>query len=204
MCGKGLNMIRNLIIAGVIEFITVIITLVLRQLFPALPLWSLIIIQAIIFLILMYAFAVYFWRIAHRIGLIDMPIVAGRWEGKLITSFDGNSKINDVSIIIEQHWLITTVHFQGQDAISHSLVATFFKRLSGEQVLAYIYRTQPTDDATIALEPHIGLCVLRLVEPNRLSGYYHYFFYDSERTEFIRGQLVLTRPRYVAELTIKP
>lgn len=199
-------MLRNLILTAIIALVSSFLTILINIVITDIPFWLLLLLQVVILLGLIYSFATYAWRwrIWQWLGLIKMPVVVGRWQGKLVTSYDSNSKINDVSLYIKQDWLFTTVYFEGRDATSHSLVATFFERSSGEEVLAYIYRAQPLPGVKTGLEPHIGLCVLRLIEPHRLSGYYHYFHYDDERTEFIRGQLVLTRPQYADALTIAP
>ena len=69
----------------------------------------------------------YLWRIGlvSKLGLVRMPILAGRWYGYLISSFDGHAKHHDLMITICQSWTQIAVFLTTAKSISRSCAAEF-------------------------------------------------------------------------------
>lgn len=198
-------MIQIVTVVFVLALLSILATLGIVGVSPTMTIAIALMIAFVIFGLLFYGYYQWLWKfpLFRLFGITRTPDVSGAWNAKLITSYDGKSRIEEAKVMIEQTWLTIDVQFQSETATSQTLSATFFKRQSDEQVLTYIYRTNPNEAAPRDVQPHIGLCVLRLVEPHKLSGYYHYFYYDDERVEFIHGQLVLERPlRTMSQQTV--
>src|SRR5260370_8109833 len=64
----------------------------------------------------------YLWRksFVHKLGLVRMPDLTGRWGGYLMSSFDGHAKRHELMIHIFQSWTQITVYLTTPMSMSRS------------------------------------------------------------------------------------
>src|SRR5215213_7562189 len=162
---------RNLLILLCLVLTSILLSAGLTLVLPSLPPVGYILLTSLVFFLLFVLFDRYLWR---YLRLDNSPNIHGSWEGKLITSSTDNSHIEGIKIFIDQRWLTTRVDFIGLYSSSSSFASAFFRDENGQDILAYIYRSEPYKGSEDIVPAHIGLTVLRLVDAGRLSGYYHH------------------------------
>jgi hypothetical protein len=117
----------------------------------------------------------YLWRngIVSKLGLVRMPILAGRWYGYLTSSFDGHAKRHDLMITICQSWTQITVFLTTGESISRSCAAVVQVDDPEGVALIYQYQNQPLADATRTMHMHYGTAMLRVASGGCLVGDYY-------------------------------
>ena len=158
----------------------------------ALPVWGLALMSVALWGLLVYGFNRWWWRSPlWRRWVSDAPTIGGMWDVKIISQYQGNSRIVPAIIHIEQRWLTMRVILQGENTTSTS-ITTAISVHQNQHVLSYIYVVTP-QDPTRNDRPHVGLTVLRYTHDDELVGYYHYLYQDDHEDRFVRGQMMLTR-----------
>jgi len=182
-------------VIGILIVLSVGIAVALLPLLPILPPVGHMLLVLVVLGLLLLLFDFWLWRFPlwRSIGLVCVPYIDGQWTGKLTTSFDGQNRLENVRLVIYQRWTKISIQFFSETSISTSISAATLRRDTGEEVLTYVYSSEPVETATPDIVPHIGLTVLRLLDTGQLSGYYHYFYYDEQKLALVRGQLVFTR-----------
>jgi hypothetical protein len=143
------------------------------------------------FLLFFTFFDRYLWR---WLGLGKQADMHGDWLGRLNTSRTENTEVETIRIRIIQHWLTSRVDFVAPHSRSSSLAAVFYRDKQGNSYLAYIYRSEPYEGQEKLVPAHVGLTILSLIEPQKLSGYFHHLEAEEGAVKFTHGQMVLTRP----------
>jgi hypothetical protein len=117
----------------------------------------------------------YLWRksFIHKLGLVRVPNLAGRWRGYLTTSFDGHSKRYDLILTIFQSWTQITVYLTTLTSMSRSCAAMLQVDDPEGTALIYQYQNQPLADATKTMHMHFGTAMLRMSEGDGLTGDYY-------------------------------
>ena len=117
----------------------------------------------------------YLWRnsLLYKLGLVRIPIFAGRWRGYLITSFDGLVKRHDLMIDILQSWTQITVYLSTATSMSRSCAAMVQVDDPKGVALIYQYQNQPLADAMRTMHMHYGTAMLRISNGGCLAGDYY-------------------------------
>ena len=125
---------------------------------------------------LLYAlFDKYLWRnsLVHRLGLVRIPNLAGRWRGYLLSSFDGHTKQHPLLLNIFQTWTQITVYLATASSMSRSCAAMMQVDDPDGAGLIYQYQNQPVADATKTMHMHYGTAMLRVSNDGCLVGEYY-------------------------------
>jgi hypothetical protein len=117
----------------------------------------------------------FFWRnsLVHKLGLVRIPNLMGRWRGYLITSFDGHAKHHRLVIHIFQSWTQISVFLTTATSMSRSCAAVIQVDDPEGVTLIYQYQNQPLADAMKTMHMHYGTAMLRLSDDGCLAGDYY-------------------------------
>ncbi len=117
----------------------------------------------------------YLWRIGlvSKLGLVRIPNLGGRWQGYLISSFDGHAKRHDLMIHIFQSWTQITVFLSTTTSMSRSCAAMIQVDDPEGVALIYQYQNQPLADAMKTMHMHYGTAMLRVSDGGCLVGDYY-------------------------------
>jgi len=117
----------------------------------------------------------FLWRngLVHKLGLVRIPNLMGRWRGYLITSFDGHAKRRDLVIHIFQSWTQISVFLTTASSMSRRCAAVIQVDDPEGVALIYQYQNQPLADAMKTMHMHYGTAMLRLSNGGCLAGNYY-------------------------------
>jgi SMODS-associating 2TM, beta-strand rich effector domain len=120
-------------------------------------------------------FDTYLWRngLVSKLGLARIPNLAGRWNGYLISSFDGHAKRHHFVINIFQSWTHIAIFLTTATSMSRSCAAMIQVDDPDGVALIYQYQNQPLADAMKTMHMHYGTAVLKVSNGNCLSGDYY-------------------------------
>src|SRR5688572_29075884 len=186
---------RNLAILLVLLFLSLALTEYLRFLLPAFHPLLYLLLAILIFSLVFMLFDRYLWR---WFGMGKQVDFHGDWLGRLNTSRSDNSNVEEIRVLIKQHWLTSHVDFIAPHSRSVSLAAVFYEDKDGKPALAYIYKSKPYEGKEHIVLPHVGLNIFYQREAGKLVGYFHHLEADEDGVRFTHGQVVLTRPNSVS------
>ncbi len=131
----------------------------------------------------------YIWRskILHRVGLIKVPNLNGKWKGAIRSSYSHNGSERPVSVVITQRWSKILIRLDSADSHSYSESATLRSADPDAPELAYLYLNEPKTGAVDSMAMHRGTAIMRLRESALAGNYYT----DRGRREI--GTIRLTR-----------
>ncbi len=117
----------------------------------------------------------YLWRnsLVHKLGLVRIPNLTGRWRGYLVTSFDGHATRHDLIIHIFQSWTQIVVYLTTRTSMSSSCTAVIQVDDPEGAVLVYQYQNQPLAYAMKTMHMHYGTAMLRISNDGCLAGDYY-------------------------------
>jgi hypothetical protein len=117
----------------------------------------------------------YLWRnsLLHKLGLIRIPNLMGRWHGFLITSFDGHSTHHALMINIFQSWTQISIYLATETSMSRSCAAMIQVDDPEGVALIYQYQNQPLAYAMKTMHMHYGTAMLRISNGGCLAGDYY-------------------------------
>jgi SMODS-associating 2TM, beta-strand rich effector domain len=120
-------------------------------------------------------FDTYLWRngLVSKLGLARIPNLAGRWNGYLISSFDGHAKRHHFVINIFQSWTHIAIFLTTATSMSRSCAAMIQVDDPDGVALIYQYQNQPLADAMKTMHMHYGTAVLKVSNGDCLSGDYY-------------------------------
>ena len=120
-------------------------------------------------------FDTYLWRngLVSKLGLARIPNLAGRWNGYLISSFDGHAKRHPFVINIFQSWTHIAIFLTTATSMSRSCAAMIQVDDPDGVALIYQYQNQPLADAMKTMHMHYGTAVLKVSNGDCLSGDYY-------------------------------
>jgi len=120
-------------------------------------------------------FDTYLWRngLVCKLGLARIPNLAGRWNGYLISSFDGHAKRHHLVINIFQSWTHIAIFLTTATSMSRSCAAVIQVDDPDGVALIYQYQNQPLADAMKTMHMHYGTAVLKVSNGDCLSGDYY-------------------------------
>src|SRR5229473_2082751 len=117
----------------------------------------------------------YLWRnsLVHRLGLVRIPDLTGRWHGYLITSFDGHARRHVMIVNIFQSWTQIVVYLSTATSMSRSCAAVIQMDDPEGASLIYQYQNQPLANAMKSMHMHCGTAMLRISNGGCLAGDYY-------------------------------
>jgi hypothetical protein len=120
-------------------------------------------------------FDTYLWRngLVSKLGLARIPNLAGRWNGYLISSFDGHATSHNLVINIFQSWTHIAIFLTTATSASRSCAAVIQVDDPDGVALIYQYQNQPLADAVKTMHMHYGTAVLKVSNRDCLSGDYY-------------------------------
>jgi hypothetical protein len=115
------------------------------------------------------------WKLSlfRWVGVVDVPVLGGRWTGTIRSSFDGGTEISAALEIAQTFSHIRACLYSPQSQ-SASIVAGFVRGADHQLELHYEYRNEPAIQAAETMHSHPGTVVLRhVLHTNRLDGHYY-------------------------------
>jgi len=113
------------------------------------------------------------WPPIRWTRLLKVPILAGEWQGHVLSSFDDHKKPHAITLRIKQTWTRIVVLLSSGTSDSHTLTASIQIAAPEGVVLTYQYQNQPRPDALKTMEMHIGTARLVFMDGSALEGYYY-------------------------------
>lgn len=140
------------------------------------------------------------WQIFPQgmLTIVDVPNLNGTWTGELRSSFDNNAIPYKVRVEVVQSFSTIKVFAYFQRSWSYSIVADFYKESDGRQVLHYVYKNDPRNNAVSTMHGHYGVGKHEFLkdkdvmecsyynEPPRDRGWYGSFNVKRKKTTLIR------------------
>lgn len=104
------------------------------------------------------AFDKWLWRISfiRRIGLVKVPVLAGRWEGQVTSSFDEHQGQLEAVIQVHQTWTRIRIDLETKNSKSFSQTASIITEISDSALIAYDYLNEPKAHSTMTMHTHRG------------------------------------------------
>jgi hypothetical protein len=112
-------------------------------------------------------------RFVHKLGLVRVPNLTGRWRGFLTSSFDGHTRRHDLIINIFQSWTQISVFLATETSVSRSCAAVIQLDDPEGLALIYQYQNQPLANAMRTMHMHYGTAMLRMSNCENLTGDYY-------------------------------
>lgn len=144
-------------------FISAGVTFLLNSLLQAyIPMQWILLIDSIgvlgMYTILFRIFNDTLWQLFPQgmLAIVDVPNLNGTWTGELRSSFDNNTTPYKVRVEIVQTFSRIRVFAYFQRSWSYSIVANFHKEHDGRQVLHYVYKNEPRNNAAATMHGHYG------------------------------------------------
>jgi len=114
------------------------------------------------------------WRMEalHKWGWVKVPILDGKWQGRVVTSFDEQQGKHPIEAEIAQDWTHISIKMRSAYSRSESLVGSIF--VGDDVVLDYEYRNEPLPNAVATMHTHRGTASLLVSNDCRtLTGDYY-------------------------------
>jgi SMODS-associating 2TM, beta-strand rich effector domain len=112
-------------------------------------------------------------RWVHRMGLVKVPLLEGKWQGCVRSSFDQHAVEHQVSVNIRQSWTRISLILESANSTSQTLVGSLQVDTSEGRVLSYQYRNEPKPGALGTMQIHYGTARLVLRDATILDGDYY-------------------------------
>jgi hypothetical protein len=98
------------------------------------------------------------WKlpILRKIGLIKVPYIAGKWDGHILSSFDGHETSIKAAIEIKQTWTQLQVTLETENSVSRSETASILTKIPDCSMLSYEYVNEPKPHAISSMQMHRG------------------------------------------------
>lgn len=109
----------------------------------------------------------------HRIGLVKIPDLEGKWHGHIKSSFDQNSNDHEVNVRIRQSWTRFSLLLESANSASQTLIGSLQVKPAEGPVLSYQYRNEPKPGAVETMQIHYGTARLVLRNASILEGNYY-------------------------------
>jgi len=147
-----------------------------------------------VFGILLYAFSNALWRVGWlRFPMgVQVPVLAGHWEGTFRSSFDDFKTVRNCSAEIRQGWLTMSVVFKSGESSSVSILAGISVKNAAGSQLSYCYVNTANYDKRLFNHDGTQYLVLRReAHHDVLEGEY----YTNRKDGQTRGHMLLRRER---------
>ena len=114
------------------------------------------------------------WRFKslHRLGLVNIPDLNGRWIGEVDSSFGNGGSMRPVSLSITQTWSRITIRLDSDHSSSHSEAGAIRNLDLDTPELVYMYWNEPKSHAADSMEAHRGTVILKLSGKVLIGQYY--------------------------------
>lgn len=135
------------------------------------------------------AFRRWLWRIRilHRLSVVKVPTLQGKWVGHVSTSFDELTGRHPITLEIAQDWTHILIQLLSDYSRSKSVIGGIL--VGADITLSYDYFNEPLPKAVNTMHAHHGSATLRFDQVNDvLQGEY---FSGRDRTNY--GAIYLKR-----------
>lgn len=131
--------------------------------------------------------------------IVDVPNLNGTWVGELRSSYDDNKNPYEVRVEIIQTFSNIKVFAYFKQSWSYSIIASFHPEADKRQVLHYIYRNEPRNNAKPTMQGHYGAAKHEFIkdkesmecsyynEPPRDRGWYGSFNVKRKKRSFFEN-----------------
>jgi hypothetical protein len=119
--------------------------------------------------IMMAIFNKWAWKWKWLCWMHDMPILAKKYRGSIISDFDCIKRVGD--IVIDQTFFRVVIRLKTEESISRCLTASFSKD-QYVQHLIYTYQSDPRAEIQDRSPMHYGTAILNISNPLILEGNY--------------------------------
>jgi hypothetical protein len=110
------------------------------------------------------------WRIINKI--VDMPILANKYSGKLVSDWNGENKQYECKLEIKQTFLSVSVVLKTNESRSYSILSAI-DSISDSKRLVYLYQNEPRAELQNRSSIHKGTSELWIEEDGKLQGNYY-------------------------------
>jgi len=105
------------------------------------------------------------WSMLHRLGIVRVPDISGKWHGKVIpaggTAATGRLTVEkDIEVTIAQTW--TQIRIRGATDSSRFQSISANLLVEDERSLSYEYVNEPSVDAVATMHVHRGITRLKI------------------------------------------
>lgn len=124
--------------------------------------------------LLFWLFESFLWRLPPIRQLLKIPFIAGRYEGELESSYDGNKY--PIVVEVNQTLLNVKVNLYTERSSSYSIMSGIGTNGAGNNLLAYAYKNTPVTVSTDEdMKSHDGFAVLEIFKDTvvQLRGTYY-------------------------------
>lgn len=112
------------------------------------------------------------WSIFSVLGIVDFPVIGGRWKGNFTSSF--NRKKTQAILEVKQTFSKIDICLYCKESNSTSLIADFIKLDNDQMELHYEYHNEPYVNTKKTMHGHEGVVKLTyLKNDNILRGSYY-------------------------------
>lgn len=114
------------------------------------------------------------WNLLHKIRLVNVPVLDGKWEGYLKSSFDNYQSEKQITISIYQSWTEVLIVLETDSSSSYSSTASIITINPHCFTLTYEYVNTPTPAALETMHMHIGTTTLEYKQHSKeMVGCYY-------------------------------
>ena len=107
------------------------------------------------------------WSLLHKTRLVIVPVLDGRWEGYLTSSYDNFKSEKHITISIYQDWTEVLIVLETDSSKSYSSTASVVTFNPHCFTLTYEYVNIPTPTALETMHMHIGSATLEYKEHSK-------------------------------------
>ena len=104
------------------------------------------------------AFDKWLWRmpLVRGSGLVNVPDLNGRWDGKITSSFDEHQSQIEATIQVHQTWTRIRIDLETKNSKSLSQTASIITEIPGGALVTYEYLNEPKAHSTTTMHTHRG------------------------------------------------
>lgn len=129
------------------------------------------------------------WDLLHRLHMVQVPVLEGKWVGHVRSSFGDDFEPKDVKVEILQRWSRIVVQLTTEESRSVSKTGNILIEELGP-LLTYEYLNEPSPSSE-QLNIHRGTARLRLTGRNGQQVLEGHYYTGKDRQNI--GELVLQR-----------
>jgi len=131
------------------------------------------------------------WKLSllHKIRLVKVPVISGKWYGHIKSSYDYYQSEKEITISIYQNWTELLVVLETDSSTSYSQTASVITSNPHCTTITYGYLNSPSPASLDTMHMHIGSTTLELKDDlyNMVGSYY------SGRDRKNVGDIVITK-----------
>ena len=121
-----------------------------------------------------FSFDRYVWRLPllRKLQLNHPPVLGGKWDGEVESSYSQGDRTRAVKVVIVQRWSKMVLRLETEQSLSHSTTASLRSVDLPYPKLSYQYLNEPRPNAPDTMAMHRGTANLELIG-HTLEGEYY-------------------------------